>query len=165
MAIRHLRTELLLLVLCSACGHDEDVERSGLPRGAIVRELPEEDVTKLCRWMVPRMREGAGASARCTASAVREATNQAECVAQRDRCVADSDEPSLEAELAACDAIANSIFHEDCDAPVGIIEDCLLEVISITRETNLSCERFSEQHRAQERRAESCRPLWSECFP
>jgi len=159
------RGGLVLIGGCFACESVAVPERSGLVGDVIVRELTDEDVVTLCRWMVPRMREADGALPRCTASAVRSAADQAECFATRDRCVASFGEGTLEADLAACDGVVNSIFHEDCGAPVGLIEDCVLEVLALRREENLSCERFRDRGQPEDLEAESCRPLWSECFP
>lgn len=90
---------------------------------------------------------------RCNAAAVRDRADEAECIAQRDHCTDDFDEPPLATAVAACNGVAGSIFHEDCGAPVRVNDDCLLEVVAIKREENLSCERSRELKQRRMRQA------------
>ncbi len=122
-----------LFFVMAACGGDGDGSggSSGLPKGDVAQDLPDDDAKELCMWLQDLINGFQPSDEQfCEASAALQSGTKDECEALIPQCLMFIGETEDEPEDFDCE-MAMSSELDDCTATVGEIEDCYRDTINL----------------------------------
>jgi hypothetical protein len=127
--------KIVWLALLAACGDDDPATTSGVDPSALIVDLDEPRLKRICRWISDH-EYAYDKTWNCPADAVQRAwedgLDRAACKREQDSCVERARaarEPRRADELARCETMTLAKPREGCTATVGKLERCYRDTL------------------------------------